>query len=200
MLDWRNNNDTISLNKNLFFINEIIATVFVAIVLLFSGCKNDISVVKSLTIKEKSPTERGTGMHLYFSENGLVKNELFFEEVNTYTTPENYTEYPKGVKVITYDENKKNVMCLTAHYAINYQDRNFMEAKYNVVISNFKSGEVIETEHLIWDKNKQVIYSNTQIRHTTSDGSFYIGDRFESNESLTKYTVFNPQIITYAEE
>ena len=188
------------MSKKSFFTNRIKVVGFVAVVLLLWGCKNDISVVKSLTIKEKSPTERGTGMHLYFSENGVVKNELFFDEMNSYTTPEKYVEYPKGVKVITYDENKENDMCLTANYAINYQDRNFMEAKYNVVITNFKSGEIIETEHLIWDKNKQLIYSNTQIRQTTADGSIYIGDRFESNESLTKYTVFNPQIITYAEE
>ena len=187
-------------NKIFFIKKTIIAAVFAAIIMLFAACQNDISVVQSLTIKEKSPIETGSGMHLYFSKNASVENELFFVKMETYTSPENYKEFPKGVKIITYNGNNEKNMSLTANYAIDYEDRKFMEAKYNVVITNFKTGEIIETEHLIWDKNKELIYSNTQIRQTKADGSVYIGDRFESNESLTKYTVFSPQIITYAQE
>jgi LPS export ABC transporter protein LptC len=178
---------------------KIIAAV-AAIILTFSNCKNDISVVNSLSIKEKSPTETATKMHLYFSEFGKVKNEFIFEEMNKYTDPEPYMEYPKGVKLISYDENKQKEITLTANYGINYEERNLMEAKYNVVITNFKTGEIIETEHLVWDMDKHLIYSNTQTKQTKSDGSIYIGDRFESDETLSKYTIFNPQIIIYAEE
>lgn len=168
--------------------------------MLFLSCKNDISVVKSLTIKEKSPVESGTGMHLYYSQNASVKNEFFFEELNKYTLPENYMEYPKGVKIISYDENKEKEMSLTANYAIDYQDRKFMEAKYNVVITNFGKGDIIETEHLIWDMNKKIIYSQTQTKQIKTDGSVYIGTGFESNESFTKYSVFNPVIVQYSDE
>ncbi|MDR0367935.1 MAG: LPS export ABC transporter periplasmic protein LptC, partial [Bacteroidales bacterium] len=171
--------------NKIFLINKfVIAAVLAAITLLFPSCKNDISVVKSLTIKEKSPIEKGEGMHLYHSQNAAVGDELFFEEMNKYTSPENYMEFPKGVKIITYNENNEKDMSLTSDYAIDYQDRKFMEAKYNVVITNFSTGEIIETEHLIWDVDKQLIYSNTQIRQTKADGSVYIGDRFEANESL----------------
>ena len=181
--------------------SRIIAAVFAAIILLlFPGCKNDISVVESLTIKEKSPVERGSGMHLYHSQHALVKNELFFEEINKYTAPENYQEFPKGVKIITYTEENEKAMSLTANYAIDYQDRKFMEAKYNVVITNFEKGDVIETEHLIWDMNKKMIYSQTQTKQIKPDGSVYIGTGFESNESFTKYSVFNPVIVQYADE
>jgi LPS export ABC transporter protein LptC len=178
----------------------MIVAVFAAIILLFPGCKNDISVVKSLTIKEKSPVESGKGMHMYYSQNASVRNELFFEELNTYTAPENYKEYPKGVKIISYDENEEKEMSLTANYAIDYEDRKFMEAKYNVVITNFEKGDIIETEHLIWDMNKKMIYSQTQTKQIKPDGSVYIGTGFESNESFTKYSVFNPVIVQYADD
>jgi LPS export ABC transporter protein LptC len=171
-----------------------------AIILTFSNCKNDISIVNSLTIKEKSPTESATKMHMFFSEFGTVRNEFIFEEMNKYNEPESYVEYPKGVELISYDENKEKEITLTANYGISYEERNIMEAKYNVVITNFKTGEIIETEHLLWDMNKHLIYSNTQTKQTKSDGSVYIGDSFESDEQLSKYTISNPQIILYAEE
>jgi LPS export ABC transporter protein LptC len=185
--------------KSIFNIHTIIAAI-AAIILMFCSCKNDISVVNSLTIKSKSPTETATKMHLYFSESGIVKNEFIFEEMNKYNEPESYLEYPKGVNIVSYDENKNKELSLTANYGISYEDRNIMEAKYNVVITNFKTGEIIETEHLVWDKEKHLIYSNTQTKQTKSDGSVYIGDRFESDEQLSKYTIFNPQIVFYAEE
>jgi LPS export ABC transporter protein LptC len=171
-----------------------------ALILTCYSCKNDISVVNSLTIKSKSPTETATKMHLYFSELGIVKNEFIFAEMNKYNEPEPYMEYPKGVELISYDENTDREISLTANYGVNYEERNMMEAKYNVVITNFKTREVIETEHLVWDMDKHLIYSNTQTKQTKSDGSVYIGDRFESDESFSKYTIFNPQIILYAEE
>ena len=188
------------MNRNSLLRNMIIAASFVAIIVFFVGCKNDISVVKSLTSQEKSPVETSTGMHLYMSELGSVSNEFRFKEMNKYETPELYLEYPKGVEITTYNANKEKEMSLTSNYAISYEEKKIMEAKYNVVITNFQTGEIIETEHLIWDMNKKLIYSNTQTKQTKPDGSIYIGDRFESDETLTKYTIFNPHIIFYAEE
>jgi LPS export ABC transporter protein LptC len=179
---------------------KTIAAIAAIVLMSFFGCKNDISVVNTLSIKEKSPTETATKMHLYFSELGIVRNEFIFEEMNKYNDPEPYLEYPKGVKLISYNEKKEKEISLTANYGISYEERNIMEAKYNVVITNFKTGEIIETEHLVWDMDKHLIYSNTQTKQTKSDGSIYIGDSFESDEQLSKYTIANPQIIFYAEE
>jgi len=184
----------------LCFIHKRLAVMIVATFLLFLGCKNDISVVKSLTIKEKSPTETATKMHLYFSEAGIIKNEFIFEEMNKYEYSEPYVEYPKGVEAHSYNEYGEKEVTLTANYGINYEAKKIMEVKYNVVITNYKTGDVIETEHLVWDMEKRFIYSNTQTKQTKSDGSIYIGDRFESDEEMSKYTIFNLKIIRYADE
>lgn len=188
------------LQLNLFSLFEKIAVVITAIFLLCSGCKNDISVVKSLTIKEKSPTETSKKMHLYFSEAGEVKNEFIFAQMNKYEYPEPYYEYPKGLEVIAFGEDGVKETTLTANYGINYEGKKLMEVKYNVVITNYKTGEIIETEQLVWDMEKRFIYSNTQIKQTKADGSVFIGERFESDETLSKYTIFKPQIVRYAEE
>ena len=89
---------------------------------------------------------------------------------------------------------------LTALYGVNWENKKIMEAKRNVVITNFETGEIIETEHLVWDVDKKLIYSNTQIKQTKADGSVYIGKRFESDESLSKYTIYNPELLFYENE
>ena len=174
--------------------------VAMATILLICVNCNDISVVQSLTIKEKSPTETARKMHLYFSEAGEVKNELIFEEMNKYEYPQPYYEYPKGLEVIGFNANGEKETTLTANYGINYEGKKLMEVKNNVVITNYKTGEIIETEQLVWDMDKRIVYSNTQTKQTKPDGSIFIGERFESDESLSKYTIFKPQIIRYADE
>ena len=169
-----------------------------AILFVFYGCKNDISVVESLA-KEKLPTETGKKMHLYLSEFGVVKNEFLFEEMNKYIDPEVYFEYPKGVEITTYDDNGEKETTLTANYAINYEEKKIMEAKYNVVITNHKTEEIVETEHLVWDMERKIIYSNTQTKHTKSDGSIYIGEKFESDESFSRYSLFKPVLLIPSE-
>ena len=166
-----------------------------AILFMLYSCKNDISVVKSLTVKEKSPTETATKMHLYLSELGTVKNEFLFEEMNKYIDPEVYFEYPKGVEVISYTEDGEKETTLTANYAINYEEKKVMEAKYNVIITNHKTGEIVETEHLVWDMDKHIIYSNTQTKNTKADGSVYIGESFESDEAFSRYSLVKPVLL-----
>ena len=187
------------LNKN-WVVIKLIAVMFSTAILLICTSCNDISVVQSLTIKEKSHTETAKKMHLYFSESGEIKNEFLFEEMNKYEYPESYYEYPKGLEVIGFGANGEKETTLTANYGINYEGKKLMEVKHNVVITNYKTGEIIETEQLVWDMEKRILYSNTQTKQTKSDGSVFIGERFESDESMSKYTIFKPQIIRYADE
>ena len=66
-----------------------------------------------------------------------------------------------------------------------------MEAKYDVVIVN-SEGERLNTEHLIWDRKNQRIYSNVFVTITTED-EVIMGEGFESNESFTKYKILKPK-------
>ena len=179
----------------------IIAALIGAIIIVnFWGCRNDISVVNSLTLKDRSPEEVMEDIHFFLSKEGVVEQEFLINKMNKYAYPERYLECPEGIEIITYHADKTKRISLKADYGVSYEDRKIMEAKRNVVITNFSTGEIIETEHLIWDRNKQLIYSNRQIKQTRPDGSIYIGERFESNEDMTKYTIFKPHLITYDEE
>lgn len=169
----------------------------VAIIVIFGSCQNDISVVNSLTLREKGPEEVVEDIHFFLSKEGFVEQEFLIPKMNKYATPERYLECPEGFEIIAYNTNKTKRISLKGDYGVSYEDRKIMEAKRNVVITNFSTGEIIETEHLIWNMDKKLIYSNRQIKQTQPDGSVYIGERFESNEDMTKYTIFKPHIVTY---
>lgn len=202
MLDKRNNHYTIKMS---FIVlhkikKTIIATVTVAIIVTFGACRNDISVVNSLTLKDKSPVEVMENVHFFLSKEGSIDQEFLIDKLNKYAQPERYLECPDGFEIIAYHANKTKRISLKADYGISYEDRKIMAAKRNVVITNFSTGEIIETEQLIWDMNKKLIYSNLPIKQTQPDGSVYIGERFESNEDMSKYTVFKPHLVTYDSE
>ena len=74
-----------------------------------------------------------------------------------------------------------------------------MEAKRHVVIRNLETGEVVETEHIVWDMDAHRIYSNTQTKQTRPDGSVYIGESFESDEPFEHYTIVKPKMVIYEE-
>ena len=168
-----------------------------AIIVSIFACKNDISVVNSLTLKEKGPEEVMEDIHFFLSKDGWVEQEFLIKQLNKYAVPERYLECPQGFEIIAYKADKTKRISLKGDYGVSYEDRKIMEAKRNVVITNFSTGEIIETEHLIWNMNKKLIYSNRQIKQTKPDGSVYIGERFESNEDMSKYTIFKPHIVTY---
>lgn len=171
-----------------------------AIAVFCVSCKNDIAEVNSLTGKSKVPDETSTQLHLYSTAAGVLKYEFIFEQLNHYVLPEPYYESPKYFEVISYDEEGNKSISLTADYGISYEGKHIMEAKRNVVITNMNTHEIIETEHLVWNEQEHLIYSTSQIKQTKPDGSVYIGDKFESDEKMENYTVYNPKIVFYAEE
>jgi len=181
-------------NINKSIITILMTTIVVAI---FFGCRNDIAVVNSLTLKDKSPVEIMEDIHFFISKEGAVDQEFLIKKMNKYAYPERYMECPDGFEIIAYRADKTKRISLKADYGVNYEDRKIMEAKRNVVITNFATGEIIETEHLIWNQNKKIIYSNKQIKQTLPDGSVYIGERFESNEDMSRYTIIKPHIVKY---
>ena len=175
----------------------IAASMAAIVIIVFCGCRNDISVVNSLTLKEKSPEEVIEDIHFFISKEGFVEQEFLIKKMNKFAYPERLLVCPEGFEIIAYRSNGTKRISLKADYGISYEDRKIMEAKHNVVITNFTNGEIIETEHLIWNQNKKIIYSNQQIKQTLPDGSVYLGERFESNEDMSRYTIVKPHIVKY---
>jgi LPS export ABC transporter protein LptC len=172
---------------------------FALMVLFFSCGKNK----EPVTLKEfdgKFPDESATDIHIIFSDAGVTSFELMAPVLNKYMGDSVYMDCPNGITIYAYDEWGEKQSVLTADYAISMEVPPRMEASKNVVVKDLKKNETIETEQIIWDQHKQIIYSVVPVKQTKADGTVNYGDGFEADEHFTKYRVFNPRGEMIVEE
>ncbi len=171
-----------------------------AVVVLFFSCGKKREPVMLKECNGKFPNESATDIHMLFSDEGVTSFELFATTLNKYIGDTVYMDCPDGITIYAYDEWGERQSVLTADYAISVEIPPRMEASKNVVIKDLVKNEMIETEQIIWDKNKQIIYSVVPVKQTKADGTVNYGDGFEADEHFTKYRVFNPRGEMLVEE
>jgi len=156
--------------------------------MLFS-CENDLNVIKIITKETNLPDQSVENIEVIYSDSTVKKMKMNAPEINRYIKSKNpYSEFPKGIKVIFYDKQGKEESSITAKYARYNEKERMWEAKNNVVASNFKKKQTLNTEQLFWDQNKELIYSNQFSRVTTENEVMY-GDKFEASQSFTWYRI-----------
>lgn len=158
---------------------------------LFISCVNKTAEVEKVTRDELLPVESTVNSEIFYSEDAEMKVKAFAPLMNRYVGEIEFNEMPKGVEVIFYDSLNRESSTLTANYAIDKQSEFIMEAKYDVVVVN-SEGEILNTEHLIWDRKAGKIYSEVFVKITTED-EIIMGEGFESNETFTKYKILKPK-------
>ena len=79
-----------------------------------------------------------------------------------------------------------------------YDNDRLWELRGDVAIKNLK-GERFNTELLFWDEKTQRVYSDRFIRIEQVD-KVVTGEGFESNQSMTEYTIFKPGGVFYFED
>ncbi|MEO6883476.1 MAG: LPS export ABC transporter periplasmic protein LptC [Bacteroidia bacterium] len=159
------------------------------LILLFSACENNIATVNIITSQINLPLQTGKNIEILYTDSAKLKVKLLSPEMNRFQGKNPYTECPKGVKVTFYNDSGKVASQLTANYAIRYENLGKMEAKNDVVLINQK-GEKLNTEHLIWDQQKQLIYTNDFVKITTANEVIF-GDGLESNQNFSQYKIKN---------
>ncbi len=157
--------------------------------MLFS-CKNDINEVTSLSSVDSLPLETAYDIVLYFSDSGKVQAYLESPLMKRFEGKENMIEFPEGFKIIMYDSAKQVKSQITANYGINYEKKKKLEARNDVVVINTKKHEQLNTEHLVWDQRKKIIFSDVFVKITTPDNVLY-GDSLISDQNFNDYTISN---------
>ena len=182
------------LSLNIRYIKDFItrATCIVTLSLTLFSCENDVKQVQDLTRVDEFPVELQQDVRLIYTEVANAKLELKAPEIAKYVHEEEpYVEYPKGVEVFFYDEDGKVNSELKANYAIQHPKRNTIEARDDVVATNEK-GERLNTEQLIWDQKKKIIYSDVFVRITT-ENQVIMGEGFEADQNFSTYKISKPR-------
>jgi LPS export ABC transporter protein LptC len=168
--------------------NTLLFTGMVAL-LLFS-CGRETAKIKINSTTPDPPSLTAEGFEMLMSDSSVIRFKLQTPELIRHTNDRDpYIEFPKGVKIEKYDANMNIVSSMSCQYAKNYDSDDRWEAKNNVVAVNYK-GDTLKTEYLVWDTQKQKIYSDRFVKIIQKD-QIYTGIGFESNQDFSEYHIKN---------
>lgn len=152
------------------------------------SCENEIEKINSLSGTSAFPAVSGKNFEIVHSDSGKVKVRILAPELYKYDLVEQpYIEFPRGMKAYFYDDSLKIESIIEAGYVKYFQEEHLWEAKNDVEARNLKNGEQLNTEHLFWNQDKKIIYSNTSSRIVTDEGTFYGEKGFEANQDLSRW-------------
>jgi LPS export ABC transporter protein LptC len=181
---------------------KIQGILFLLLVLFLSGCNNNVREVMKFPSLKLTPSQTADSVEFIMADSASLKIILTAPRVLMFTENvyEPYTILPKGVHVYFYgdEENQRANTELSADYAVRYEWSRKTDLKNNVVVRNHK-GEVLKTDHLIWDEIQRKILTTHYVEITTADRKL-IGYGLESNDDFTRYSIKNIQAEIFFNE
>ncbi len=119
--------------------------------------------------------------------------------LNRYTGKDPYQEFPEGFEVYFYDTEGNKKSSITANYGISYENRKLMQARNDVVVINYETQEQLNTENLVWDQKKKIIWANKFVKVSSPD-KIVFGDSLIADESFSRREILNINAILDVEE
>ncbi|MBY0481062.1 MAG: LPS export ABC transporter periplasmic protein LptC [Chitinophagaceae bacterium] len=167
-------------------IQTILAAIFMGCFFVFTGCENDINIVKNLG-KKKLGVDEARQVETYMSQDGKTKAKLVAPLM--LLTQDEYgkkIEYPKTLRVDFFDDTLHIQSKLFALYGTYSERENKILLKDSVIIFNIK-GDTLICKELTWDQATQRFTTDKQIFISQSSPArqrlFGIG--FSSDQNLT---------------
>jgi LPS export ABC transporter protein LptC len=157
--------------------------------MLIAACSNDLEKIHEISIQNQAsfPIETIKDCEIIYSDSAKVRVLLNATLMNRYADEESYIEFKNGLKVQFFDVNGKKESELNADYAIIDEEKDLMLAQHNVVVRNV-DGDVLETEKLNWNKQKEEIFTDEFVKITTENEVIF-GQGLVSNQNFSKYTI-----------
>ena len=180
--------------NNKQYTNKSIRTLYLCIlfvlVFIFYSCNEDWFGKENKDFYTK-PTQVMHDISLYKSDNGQVQAYLTSTIVESYGGDSARTIFPKGIRVLFFNDNMTDKALLTANYAIDHQGSDLVYLRDSVRIINYNNKDTMYCKDLYWDKSAKIVYSSKPIRRYTENGQDF-GDGMTANELFDSVTIINP--------
>ena len=160
--------------------------IFFLIILLYS-CSNDPEEVKGFIKTENLPIEKIEGAEMLQTENGILKVQIIAETIKRFQDVQPQLVFSNGLEVVFYNDSGLVRSILKAENAEIDKTNNIMMASESVFLTS-SDGKTLETEKLIWDENKNKIYTENKVIIRTSK-ELIEGEGFESNPDFSEYSI-----------
>ena len=155
------------------------------------ACKNDLKEIAAMDFSDTVPEISARNIDFTFSDSARVQIRLTGPVMHAYEGEDPYMVFPEGFKVEFYDSLMNTTTIITGMYGVHYREKRFMLASRNVVVTNDEPGEQLDTQELIWDMIKEIIYSNKFVKITSEDGVLY-GDTLIASQDFSSRTILHP--------
>jgi LPS export ABC transporter protein LptC len=177
------NPEFFSRNSLIFFLKIFCC----ALTLFLASCNNSLQEAKLIVSHANVNIEKGKEVVINYSDHGMVRIKAIAPTATRFNTDKPYLEFSNGIKILFYNTQGAVESTLTAKNATAIENSHAMTARDSVVVINNK-GEILNTDELIWDEEKKIIYSNTFVKITTADEIIY-GNGMTANENFTDYVI-----------
>lgn len=166
--------------------------------LISFSCDRKIDIIKNSDI-ESLPTTTVKDFTTIYTDSGKIQLELSSPLMERYINQKSpYSEFRKGIEVKFHDGHLNPIARLTAKYAKFTEDKRVWELKDSVVVVNEKN-EILETELLYWDQDKDIVYTDRFVKITSED-QIVMGTGLESNARFTKWKIRNVSATIYIKD
>jgi LPS export ABC transporter protein LptC len=173
------------INRNTH-IYKFLAALFIGCFFVFSGCENDINIVRNLG-KKTLGVDEAKNVESYMSQNGKTKAKLIAPIM--LLSQDEYgkkVEYPNTLKVDFFDDTLHIQSKLFARYG-SYSERDSkIFLKDSVIVFNVK-GDTLICKELYWDQTTQRFSTDkaVYISQSLPARQRLIGIGFNSDQNLT---------------
>ena len=175
--------------KRAFSIGGLLGGLFV--VLLLTSCKGKKETTAAFVDRKEIPVLDTREVSMLISDSGVTRYRINTPHWQIYDKAvPSYWEFKEGVYLEEFNEDLSIEASLKADYAKYLDQQELWELDGNVHVQN-EEGEEFDTQQLFWDQRREQVYSDSLITiHRASSTIMGIG--FESNQTMTQYTILQP--------
>ena len=170
-------------NRNTYLVIKAIVVAFI-----LSSCSNDIKTVNLVTKKESYPDLSAKKVSFLYTDSGIIRANISAPELLRFSNVEKpYMEFPRGLKIVYFANFPDTNSRISSNYAIRWINDRKWEAKGNVIARNTK-GDILNTEYMVWDEKKEIIYSDKFVKISTGT-DVILGEGFEADQTFNRWKI-----------
>lgn len=157
---------------------------------MFFSCTNSVNEVNDFLADKNLPVGESENVRHVYKDSGKVVirmiTPLLLDFSNREAHP--YTEYPKGIKLVSISKTGLDSTTVTSNYAISYSKTSISELIGNVVVYNHTEKSELLTPQLYWDQETNYFFTEEKFS-LIMEGDTIHGKGFESNLDLTGWVL-----------
>ena len=161
------------------------------LVMMLFSCENSMEKVKQFIDYDTLSGLMAYDVVIERSDSGILVARLSAPVMRSVDDQDSaMLEFPKGFTAYMFDYGEKEpTSMIRGDYGVNYEKKELIIAKNNVVVENLRTQEVLETATLFWDQKKKKIYTSNLVKITSPDKVVY-GDSLTANEDFSHREIY----------